>query len=192
MNINILAVGDVVGNTGLEILSKSCRQSKTQKASPLPLSMGKTRPAPALPPRQAEDFWRRRDVITLGNHTFSPGPISSLTWTTALYSPPGKFCPAKSRPRLRRFWDGLWRCMCDKPHWPLRMNFGTENPFFAADKIAKETKAKNNAGGYPCGGHKRKARHGVLFETVGCPPYGGRIPTCRRLTPMCLKTARGI
>lgn len=72
MICNILAVGDVVGDGGLDCLSKHLRQLKRLKGIHFTVVNGENASGMGILPRQARAiFDAGADVITLGNHTWN-------------------------------------------------------------------------------------------------------------------------
>ena len=143
MNINILAVGDVVGNTGLEILSKKLPAIKKLKGISFTVVNGENASGTGITPRQAEEiFGAGADVITLGNHTFSRSDIIPYLDDCPYILRPANFAPQNPGRGYGVFETAFGDVCVINLIGRCGMNFGTENPFFAADKIAKETKAK--------------------------------------------------
>ena len=72
MIINILAVGDVVADAGLDFLTGHLRALKKLKDVHFTVVNGENASGVGILPRQAEDiFAAGADVITLGNHTWN-------------------------------------------------------------------------------------------------------------------------
>ena len=71
MDLKVLAVGDVVGNPGMERICRSLRQLKMRTGANFVVVNGENASVVGMTPRQAEDvFDAGADVITMGNHTF--------------------------------------------------------------------------------------------------------------------------
>ena len=72
MTLNVLAVGDVVGDAGLEYLERHLRQLKKLKDVHFTVVNGENASGVGILPRQARAiFDAGADVITLGNHTWN-------------------------------------------------------------------------------------------------------------------------
>ena len=72
MILNVLAVGDVVGDSGLEYLDKHLRSVKKLKDIHFTVVNGENASGVGILPRQARAiFDAGADVITLGNHTWN-------------------------------------------------------------------------------------------------------------------------
>lgn len=138
MSVNILAVGDVSGQGGLDFLYRKLRTIKKLKDVSFTVVNGENASMIGLTPNQAEDiFDAGADVITLGNHTFGKSNIIPYLDDCRYILRPANYAPQNPG----RGWG-----VFDAPFGQVRvinligrcgMNFGTENPFFEADKILK-------------------------------------------------------
>ena len=143
MELKVLAVGDVVGEPGLDRLSGSLRKLKRETKADFVVVNGENASNVGITPRQAEEILDAgADVITLGNHTFSRREIAPY-----LDDSRDVLRPANLAPQLPgRGWeiyetragdvaviDLIGRC---------GMDYGPDNPFLMIDKILKDIKAK--------------------------------------------------
>lgn len=72
MTFNLLAVGDVVGDSGIEMLSRHLPALKKMKSIGFVVVNGENASGVGIHPRQADAiFDAGADVITLGNHTWN-------------------------------------------------------------------------------------------------------------------------
>ena len=68
----ILAIGDVVGDPGMDILCRRLGRLQRQVGADLTVVNGENATGRGITPALAEDiFYAGADVITLGNHTFA-------------------------------------------------------------------------------------------------------------------------
>lgn len=143
MICNILAVGDVVGDGGLDCLSKHLRQIKRLKGIHFTVVNGENASGMGILPRQARAiFDAGADVITLGNHTWNRLQIADFleddryTLRPANYTNrvPGRGWGVFDGPRGLRIgvMNLIGRCEMDS-------NF--ENPFTTADRCLEELEA---------------------------------------------------
>ena len=137
MLLNVLAVGDVVGDAGLDFLTKHLRTLQRLHDVHFTVVNGENASGVGILPRQAKDIYDAgADVVTLGNHTWNRIQIKDL-----LDDVPWLLRPANYTSRVpgRGFgiYDGpkglriagmnlIGRCEMDS-------NF--ENPFTTADKL---------------------------------------------------------
>ena len=140
MILNLLAVGDVVSDAGLNYLSKHLRQVKRLHDVHFTVVNGENASGVGILPRQAQDiFDAGADVITLGNHTWNRIQIADfLDENQYILRPanytsrvPGRGWGVFEGPRGIRIgvMNLIGRCEMDS-------NF--DNPFTVADRILKE------------------------------------------------------
>ena len=143
MELKVLAVGDVVGEPGLDRLSGSLRKLKRETKADFVVVNGENASNVGITPRQAEEILDAgADVITLGNHTFSRREIAPY-----LDDSRDVLRPANLAPQLPgRGWeiyetragdvaviDLIGRC---------GMDYTPDNPFLLVEKILKKIDAK--------------------------------------------------
>ena len=143
MEFKVLAVGDVVGNPGMDRISRSLRYLKKRTGADFVVVNGENAAVVGMTPRQAEEvFDAGADVITMGNHTFGKRELCDY-----LDENPNILRPANLAPQVPgRGWgvfdtkagpvaviDLIGRC---------NMDYGPDNPFLMIDKILKEVKTK--------------------------------------------------
>ena len=138
MIYRILAVGDVVGQSGIKHLSRHLRSLKKMKEIHFAVVNGENAAMVGLTRDDAEDiFSAGADVITLGNHSFGKVQIANY-----LDENPYILRPANLSARAPGRGYGVYDCgririavmnligRCD-------LDFHADNPFFTADKLLK-------------------------------------------------------
>ena len=139
MTVNILAIGDVVGENGLDFLCRKLRPFKKLKAIDFTVVNGENASVVGILPRQADDlFSAGADVVTLGNHAFNKRQIIPYLEDNRYILRPSNLSPLSAG----RGWgifeskfgdvaviDLIGRC---------GMEYGPDNPFFEADRILKQ------------------------------------------------------
>ena len=76
MEFKVLAIGDVVGNPGLEHVRRRLRQLKRSTGADFVVVNGENASVVGITPNQAEGILDAgADVITLGNHSFNKREI---------------------------------------------------------------------------------------------------------------------
>ena len=143
MDFKVLCVGDVVGNPGLDRVSRSLRYLKRKTGADFVIVNGENAAAIGMTPQQGEEILDAgADVITLGNHTWGKREIVPYlddcfqVLRPANYAPqvPGKgWAEFDTRVGTVAVIDLIGRC---------NMDYGPENPFLLVEKILKETRAK--------------------------------------------------
>ena len=143
MDFKVLAVGDVVGNPGLDRVRRRLRQLKRDTGADFTVVNGENAAVVGLLPHQAEDILDAgADVITMGNHTWGKREIVDF-----MEDCPRILRPANYAPQVPgRGWqvfdtkagpvaviDLIGRC---------NMDYGPDNPFLSIEKILKELDVK--------------------------------------------------
>ncbi len=143
MDLRVLAVGDVVGDPGLERVSRSLRYLKRATGADFVIVNGENASGVGLTPRQAEQILDAgADVITLGNHSFNKREI-----VTYLDDCPQILRPANYAPQTPGRGWGIFDSKCG----PVAvidligrcgMDYGPDNPFLLIDKILEKIDTK--------------------------------------------------
>ncbi len=143
MEFKVLAVGDVVGEPGMDRLCRSLRKLKRETKADFVIVNGENASNLGMTPRQGEEILDAgADVITMGNHTFSRREIVPF-----LEDSPYVLRPANLPPQQPgRGWgiyetkigeiavvDLIGRC---------GMDYTPDNPFLLMDKILKKIDTK--------------------------------------------------
>ena len=143
MDFKVLAVGDVVGNPGLDRVRRNLRQLKRKTGADFTIVNGENAAVVGLLPHQAEDILDAgADVITMGNHTWGKREIVDY-----MEDCPRILRPANYAPQVPgRGWqvfdtkvgpvavvDLIGRC---------NMDYGPDNPFLMVEEILKEIDTK--------------------------------------------------
>ncbi len=143
MEFKVLAVGDVVGNPGLDRVSRSLRYLKQKTGADFVIVNGENASVVGITPQQAEDILDAgADVITMGNHTFSKREIVNYMEDSSRILRPANYAPQTPG----RGW-GIF----DSPCGPVavidlqgrvNMDYTPDNPFLQVEKILKTIDTK--------------------------------------------------
>ena len=143
MDFKVLAVGDVVGNPGLDRISHSLRKLKRQVQADFVIVNGENAAVVGMTPRQGEEILDAgADVITMGNHTFGKRELVDY-----LEDCPQIIRPANYAPQT----PGKGWAVFDTKAGPVavidligrcNMDYGPDNPFLQVEKILKQVDAK--------------------------------------------------
>ena len=143
MDFKILAVGDVVGNPGMERIRRSLRYLKRKINADFVVVNGENASVVGITPEQAEEiFDAGADVITMGNHTFGKRELVPYLDDCQNILRPANLAPQAPGKGWGVFdtkvgpvavIDLIGRC---------NMDYGPDNPFLQIDKILKEVKTK--------------------------------------------------
>ena len=143
MDFKVLAVGDVVGNPGLDRVRRHLRQLKRKTGADFVVVNGENAAVVGLLPHQAEDILDAgADVITMGNHTWGKREIVDYMEDCPRILRPANYAPQVPGRGWRVFdtkagpvavIDLIGRC---------NMDYGPDNPFLLVEKILKEIDTK--------------------------------------------------
>ena len=143
MDFKVLAVGDVVGNPGVDRICRSLRWLKRKTGADFVVVNGENASVVGITPRQAEEiFDAGADVITMGNHTFSKREIvpymedNSRILRPLNYAPqtPGRgYGVYDSKCGPVAVIDLIGRC---------NMDYAPDNPFLQVERVLKNVETK--------------------------------------------------
>ena len=143
MEFRVLAVGDVVGNPGVERVRRSLRWMKRKTNADFVIVNGENASMVGITPQQAEDILDAgADVITMGNHTFGKREIVDFLDECPQIIRPLNYAPQtpgrgygvfETRFGPVAVIDLIGRC---------NMDYTPDNPFLQVEKILKEVKTK--------------------------------------------------
>lgn len=143
MELLVLAVGDVVSESGLGFLTRTLPCLKREQGIHFTVVNGENAAGIGLLPRQAEAILDAgADVVTLGNHTWSKRQIADYLDTA-----PCVLRPANFSPRVPGRGYGVF----DGPHGlrvgvlnligRVEMDPNVDNPFLTADRVLERRDA---------------------------------------------------
>jgi hypothetical protein len=134
-----------VGGAGIDILLNKLYSLKKHYNIAFTVVNGENASGIGITPRQAEDIFNAgADVITLGNHTWGKREIINYLDDNRYIIRPSNYAPQN---------PGQGYVVCQTNFGEVcvinligrcGMNFGTENPFFEADRVLKKTNIKIN------------------------------------------------
>ena len=143
MDFKVLAVGDVVGNPGMDRIKRSLRWLKRKTGADFVIVNGENASVVGMTPGQGEAILGAgADVITMGNHTFSKREIVDYMDDCAQILRPANYAPQQPGRGVgiydTRFGqvaviDLIGRC---------NMDYGPDNPFLLVEKILKQIDTK--------------------------------------------------
>ena len=143
MELKVLAVGDVVGEPGLERIRRSLRKLKRDTGADLVIVNGENAAVVGKTPRQGEEILDAgADVITMGNHTFSRREIIPYIEENRYVLRPANLPPQQPG----RGWE-VYETRCGDVAvidliGRVGMDYLPDNPFLLMDKILKKIDTK--------------------------------------------------
>ncbi len=143
MRVNILAVGDVVGKPGLQTLGRRLRTVKNSYGINFTVVNGENASGVGITPGQAEEIFEAgADVITLGNHTWGRWDIEPYLDECGYILRPANYAPQVPGRGWGVFPTDFGDVCVINLIGRCGMDFGPDNPFFAADRILERSGAK--------------------------------------------------
>ena len=143
MDFKVLAVGDVVGNPGLDRISRSLRKLKRDTGADFVIVNGENAAVVGMTPRQGDEILDAgADVITMGNHTFGKRELVDYLEDCPQIIRPANYAPQTPGKGWEVFdtkagpvavIDLIGRC---------NMDYGPDNPFLQVEKILKQVDTK--------------------------------------------------
>ena len=143
MTINILAVGDVVGQTGLAFLKDHLKTIQKQYGVSFTVVNGENANVVGITPAQADAIFNAgADVVTLGNHTWTRWELQPYLDEKARILRPANFAPQC---------PGRGDATFATPFGPIRvinlmgrftLDANTENPFPLVDSLLAENQTR--------------------------------------------------
>ena len=143
MDFKVLAVGDVVGDPGLDRVVRSLRYLKRKTAADFVIVNGENAAVVGMTPRQAEEILDAgADVITMGNHTFAKRELVDYMEDSSRVLRPANYAPQTPGRGYGFFDTRFGPVTVIDLIGRVNMDYGPDNPFLAVEKILKEVKTK--------------------------------------------------
>ena len=142
MRLNILAIGDVVGEEGLKHLERHLRQVKKLKDIHFTVVNGENASGVGLTPDQARRMYDAgADAVTLGNHAFGKMQICSFLDDTRWILRPANYTGRMPGHGWEIFDVNGIRIRVVNLIGRCDLAWGTDNPFTTVDRILERGKA---------------------------------------------------
>ena len=143
MDFKVLAVGDVVGNPGLERIRRNLRQLKRKTGADFVVVNGENAAVVGITPDQAETILDAgADCITLGNHTWAKREIVNYMDDCPQILRPANYAPQVPGRGWQLFDTKAGEVAVIDLIGRVNMDYGPDNPFLAVEKILKQITAK--------------------------------------------------
>jgi len=139
MDFKVLAVGDVVGNPGMDRVCRSLRYLKKKTGADFVIVNGENASVVGITPRQAEDILDAgADVITMGNHTFGKREIVDYLEDCPQILRPANYAPQAPGKGWGIFDSKAGPVAVIDLQGRVNMDYTPDNPFLMVEKILKE------------------------------------------------------
>ena len=139
MEFKVLAIGDVVGNPGMERVRRKLRQLKRKTEADFVIVNGENASVVGITPDQAEDILDAgADVITLGNHSFARREIVNYLDDSSRILRPANLAPQAPGVGWGIYETGAGDVAVVDLIGRCGMDYTPDNPFLLVDKILKK------------------------------------------------------
>jgi len=143
MKVNILAVGDICGQTGLDFLSEKLGIIKKHYNIAFTVVNGENTAGLGVTPKQADAILNAgADVVTLGNHTWSRIEICEYLDDSQYVIRPSNFAPQVPGRGWGLFETAFGEVCVINLVGRVDVSIESENPFLEVNKILKKTDTK--------------------------------------------------
>jgi len=143
MEFKVLAVGDVVGNPGMDRVTRSLRYLKRKTQADFVVVNGENAAVVGMTPRQAEEILDAgADVITMGNHTFAKREIATYMDENSRVLRPANYAPQSPGKGWGVYDSKAGPVAVIDLQGRVNMDYTPDNPFLMVEKILKEIGTK--------------------------------------------------
>ena len=143
MIFRVLAVGDVVGNPGLDYLARNLKTLRRTLGADFVAVNGENANVVGVTPKQADAMLAAgADVITLGNHTWTRWELQPYLDDKARILRPANFapqCPGRGSAELATPFGPI---LIINLMGRFTLDANTDNPFLAADALLENNQTK--------------------------------------------------
>lgn len=141
--MNILAVGDICGQSGIDILTAKLRVIKKQYDIAFTVVNGENAAGLGIMPKQADAIMEAgADVITLGNHTWSKTEICKYLDDHSFILRPANFSPQVPGKGWNTFDTSFGKVCVINLVGRVEIKDLSENPFLEANRILKTIRSE--------------------------------------------------
>lgn len=145
MRINILAVGDVCGQGGMEFLAARLPALKQELDIAFTVVNGENANVVGVTPKQADRLLAAgADVVTLGNHTWTRWELQPYLDEATRVLRPANFAPQCPGRGLGIYETGFGKVAVLNLLGRFTLDSNTDNPFVAADVLVEEAARETN------------------------------------------------
>ena len=138
MDFKVLAVGDVVGNPGLDRIRRSLRYLKRKTGADFVIVNGENAAVVGMTPQQGEDILDAgADVITMGNHTWAKRELTDYMEDCPQILRPLNYAPQVPGRGYGIFDSSIGPIAVIDLIGRCNMDYGPDNPFLAVEKVLK-------------------------------------------------------
>ena len=139
MELRVLAVGDVVGQPGMERIRRDLRRLKRKTGADFTVVNGENASVVGITPDQAEDILDAgADVVTLGNHSFGKREIVPYLDDSTRILRPANYAPQAPGMGWQVYETRAGDVAVIDLIGRVNMDYTPDNPFLLVEKILKK------------------------------------------------------
>ena len=173
MSVKILAVGDICGEPGLDVLDKRLRDYRKEMNIDFVVVNGENANVVGVTPRQADAIFKAgADVITLGNHTWTRTELRPYLEERRKILRPANFgpqCPGRGIGVYHAAFGDV--CVLNLIG-RFTLDNNTDNPFVIADGYMAEIKEKIILVDFHAEGTSEKRAMGFMLDGKASAVWG--------------------
>ena len=143
MTYRVLAVGDVVGATGLDYIEKNLARIKKEVGADFIVVNGENANVVGATPRQLDTILAAgADAITLGNHTWTRWELQPYLDESAVVLRPANYAPQCPGRGAAAFRTPFGKLVVINLMGRFTLDTNTDNPFLVADALLEHEEAR--------------------------------------------------
>ncbi len=143
MTYRVLAVGDVVGATGLDYIEKNLSRIRRELGADFVVVNGENANVVGATPRQLDTIIAAgADAITLGNHTWTRWELQPYLDESAVVLRPANYAPQCPGRGAAAFRTPFGKLVVINLMGRFTLDANTDNPFLVADALLEREEAK--------------------------------------------------
>lgn len=173
MSVNILAIGDICGEPGLDFLTKRLKDFRRERDISFVVANGENANVVGITPKQAETIFRAGvDVITLGNHTWTRTELRPFLAERRKILRPANFgpqCPGRGIDAYHTPFGDV--CVLNL-QGRFTLDTNTDNPFLIADGYMAEIREKIILVDFHAEGTSEKRAMGFMLDGRASAVWG--------------------
>ena len=173
MAFRVLAVGDVCGQPGLDMLERRLKDYKKEQNIHFTVINGENANVVGITPRQADQIFRAgADVITLGNHTWTRTELQPYLDERSKILRPANFGPQCPGRGIAVYSTAFGDVCVLNLMGRFTLDTNTDNPFVIADGFMEEIKEKIILVDFHAEGTSEKLAMGYMLDGRASAVWG--------------------
>lgn len=173
MAFRVLAVGDVCGQPGLDMLERRLKDLKKERNINFTVVNGENANVVGITPRQADQIFRAgADVITLGNHTWTRTELQPYLDERSKILRPANFGPQCPGRGIAVYPTPFGDVCVLNLMGRFTLDSNTDNPFVIADGFMEEIKEKIILVDFHAEGTSEKLAMGYMLDGRASAVWG--------------------